>query len=246
MPRPHLAARGKSRVALRAAFFRQLFVAKSRKTTSIPAILRLDLTKNCSLSPATDFHHGLLAITLAVLISLSGCGAAGPTAPIPRTIPKEVFPVLCEAFFALEGYDPSTVTTFVTKTRPIFRTFALRVLHEYGDLTPSEADQDELTDQHLRATFRESPIITPARTGECQWNGVDPGHLASVPRDELLLEMSNIIEDPFVDASEPHFGIFVRLSLGGQLGASWYWVLLEKRAGAWKVLEVSRLPISDG
>lgn len=57
-----LAARGRSRSALRAALFRQLFVANSRKIPDIPAILRLDLTKNCSLSQAADFYHGLLAI----------------------------------------------------------------------------------------------------------------------------------------------------------------------------------------
>nr|XP_061807106.1 spore coat polysaccharide biosynthesis protein SpsC-like [Nerophis lumbriciformis] len=55
-----LAARGKSRAALRAALFRQLCVAKSRKIPDIPALSRLDLTKNHSLSLASDFCHGLL------------------------------------------------------------------------------------------------------------------------------------------------------------------------------------------
>ena len=39
-----------------------LSVAESRKITDIPAILRLDLTKNGSLSLAVDFHHGLLGL----------------------------------------------------------------------------------------------------------------------------------------------------------------------------------------
>jgi hypothetical protein len=56
---PSLAARGKTRAALRAGLFRQIGVGKSRKIADIPAIFRLDLTENSSLSQAGDFHHGL-------------------------------------------------------------------------------------------------------------------------------------------------------------------------------------------
>ncbi len=55
-----LAARGKSQAALRADLFRQLGVAESAKYSSMPVVLRLDLTKNLALSHAADFHHGLL------------------------------------------------------------------------------------------------------------------------------------------------------------------------------------------
>ncbi len=58
-PEP-LAAHGKSQTAPRADLFRQLCVAKSAKYSSMPVVLRLDLTKNLSPSPAADFHHGLL------------------------------------------------------------------------------------------------------------------------------------------------------------------------------------------
>lgn len=52
-----LASLWQSRAALRAALFRLLSAAKSRKTASRPAILLLDLTKDDSLSPASDFHQ---------------------------------------------------------------------------------------------------------------------------------------------------------------------------------------------
>ena len=55
-----LAARGKTRAALRADLFRQLCVAESAKYSSMPVVQRLDLTKNLSLSHAADFRHGLL------------------------------------------------------------------------------------------------------------------------------------------------------------------------------------------
>ncbi len=54
------AARGESQTAPRADLFRQLSVAEYRDTTSIPAIRRLDLTKNLSLWNAEHFHPGLL------------------------------------------------------------------------------------------------------------------------------------------------------------------------------------------
>jgi SAM-dependent methyltransferase len=40
--------------------FSQIGVGKSRKISDIPAIFRLDLTENSSLSQAADFHHRLL------------------------------------------------------------------------------------------------------------------------------------------------------------------------------------------
>ena len=53
------AARGESQTAPRADLFRQLCVPEFRDTTSIPAIRRLDLTKNLSLWSAEHFRHGL-------------------------------------------------------------------------------------------------------------------------------------------------------------------------------------------
>jgi len=55
-----LTTRGKTRAALRAGLFRQIGVGKSLKISDLPAIFRLDLTENSSLSHAADFRHGLL------------------------------------------------------------------------------------------------------------------------------------------------------------------------------------------
>ena len=61
----------KTRPALRADLLRQLYVAKSSKYSSMSAVLRLDLAKNLSLSPAGEFHPSLLV----------GCGCAGGIRP---------------------------------------------------------------------------------------------------------------------------------------------------------------------
>ena len=79
-----LAARGKSRAALRADLVRQLCVAKSAIYSSMTVVSRLDLTKNLSLSHAADFHHGLpvarhfdTASLSLRLIGMSRTSAAG-------------------------------------------------------------------------------------------------------------------------------------------------------------------------
>jgi len=61
---PAPAARGESQTASRAGLFRQLGVAEPRNTPGIPAVRRLDLTKNPSPSLAEHFHHGLLGLAL--------------------------------------------------------------------------------------------------------------------------------------------------------------------------------------
>jgi hypothetical protein len=56
----HLEARGENQTAPRPDLFRQAFVAEPRNTPGMPAVRRLDLTKNLSVSLAEHFHHGLL------------------------------------------------------------------------------------------------------------------------------------------------------------------------------------------
>ena len=69
---------------------RQLCVAKPRNTPGIPAVWRLDLTKNLSPSLAEHFHHGLLGTitarrigvaiaVLAALVRLAHFAAIAPT-----------------------------------------------------------------------------------------------------------------------------------------------------------------------
>ena len=73
--RPVLAARGKTQAALRADLLRHLGVAESAKYSSMTVALRLDLTKNLSLSHAADFHHGLLDVSAIWLLRFVEFGA---------------------------------------------------------------------------------------------------------------------------------------------------------------------------
>lgn len=189
------------------------------------------------------FH---ILVSLALVAPCHGCRSTqtqGTSLSIPSSV---VFPALCTAFFRDEEFDSSTTTTVVSETRPLFRMFALRSLHGAGEMTPAEAELDDARDEALEARFRSIRIGVPAQDGSCRWLLADRPTEEYYGSDELLLEVSEIVEDPFAKAESAPVGLFVRLSIGGASGASWYWVGLKLADDAWKVTSVSRLPISDG
>lgn len=181
-----------------------------------------------------------------LLASLTlGCSALTPESPSAAGVPRVIFPALCKAFFDYEDYDGSTPIVVLRESRPIRYIFALRVLHEAGPMTPAEADRDEARDEVLRELFR-ATVEMPESDGGCRWlrpERLDTEYFGS---DEIILELSNVTEDPFAAEAEPRFGVFARLSRGGAFGASWYWVPLERTGGAWKASEAYDLAISDG
>lgn len=172
------------------------------------------------------------------------------TAPLDHRstpgVPREIFPALCAVFLEEEGYDSSTATIVLSETRPIFRTFALRVLHDAGAMTPAEAEQDDARDEELEAQFRAMRVEVPAQGGSCRWLLAERTDEEYFGTDELMLELSNVVEDPFASAADSRLGVFVRLSIGGASGASWYWVPLKRAGDSWRVAAVSKLEISDG
>lgn len=138
------------------------------------------------------------------------------------------------------SYDPIIITQVLAKTQPIYQTFALRVLRGAGALTPIEADEDDARDRELRRTFKPTAVPLPADHGRCRWR-LNVQSDAAIPG-QLVLELSNVVEDPFNAGS---FGLFARHSLGG-FAAAWYWIGLENRSDHWEVVGVYELEISDG
>lgn len=132
------------------------------------------------------------------------------------------------------------------KTRPIFNTFALRVFHGKGPLTPDEADSDHKHDTRLKSTFQPTAVMIPLPPRRCTW--ALPAHPATqyVGADEIVLELSNVIEDPFAQKACHSRGVFARVSLGERQGASWFWISLEGEPGSWSEATVHLLPIFDG
>jgi hypothetical protein len=177
---------------------------------------------------------------LASLLATYGC-ASELSGSYSGQVPSEMFPSICEKLRAEEGFDAAGPIVVLRATRPIYHTLALRVLHGAGPLTPVEADQDNVRDNRLRASFRKVPVDVPKGSDFCHWVGAD-----KAGRDDLLVEFSGIVEDPFVKGPRRRFGVFVRNSLGGASGAIWYWVSLERVGTRWLVSGVSTLDIADG
>ena len=95
---PGLGARGKSQTAPRAVLFRHLCVAKPRYIPDMPAVWRLDLAKNASLSIAEHFYHGLLAGGRHPLEEgrIADLPAQGRELIFSRTAPAQVINFLCQ------------------------------------------------------------------------------------------------------------------------------------------------------
>lgn len=188
----------------------------------------------------------LAGVATLLVAALASCRSLPLPSGSPGPLPASIFPSLCDAFIQNEGYDSSTSTLVLRKTRPIFNTFALRLLHEVGDMTPAEAEGDDQRDALLRARFVPRPVPLPERTGACHWSSPTGSDDEALGSDQLLLELSNIVEDPFLGDRERSYGIFARLALGFQSGGSWYWIALERSGSTWNVSKVSGLQISDG
>lgn len=183
---------------------------------------------------------------LVVALGGGSCPSARPEdQPANRVPPAVIFPVLCEEFF--EETDPTTTSIVVlSETRPIFETFALRVLHGAGELTPAEAEQDDERDERLKDSFQPNRVRVPKSAQECNWLSPKRPDSEYFGTDQLMLELSNVVEDPFAPSGGSRFGVFARLSIGGRFGAGWYWVALNGVPGSWETAAAARLPINDG
>lgn len=193
--------------------------------------------------PSPYRSHILFWATSFLLIQ--GCSTTLAQKPASRELPPALFPALCAFFIENEDFDPSTVTTVVDETRPIYETFALRVLHGTGPLTPAESKEDSTRDEALRSRFSASQVELPKDSGSCQWRLSTPTIAARSDTNTLLLQLSNVVEDPFAQTGDFRHGVFARLALQGNPG-SWFWIPLQKTGNAWEIGAISRLDISDG
>lgn len=187
-----------------------------------------------------------LAFYGGLSLGIISCRAITPAVMNPtERIPSGLFDALCESFVQA-GHEPSATTLVLSETRPIFQTFALRILRNAGKMTPAEAEQDDARDRTLEERFRPTKIEVPGRDTGCAWDLADRPNAEYFGADRLMLELSNVVEDPFATRDEPRFGVFARLSIGGASGASWYWIDLKPRGESWQVTSVAELAISDG
>lgn len=214
----------------------------------------------------TPLLRRILLSCLAIAVLAQGCSAATVQAASPVGVPSVVFPALCTAiieeerlyssFVEEDGFERSlfveedgaafSMTTVVlNETRAVFNTFALRVLHKAGELTPAESEQDLARDLALEAHFLPARIELPEEGGPCRWRLADRPAREYFGTEVRLLELSNVVEDPFAPVGSPRYGLFARESIAGLWAASWYWVALKQVGELWDVATVSRLEIDE-
>jgi hypothetical protein len=175
----------------------------------------------------------------------AGCGSL--PGGRPRELPAEAFAQLCRAFAEEPGFDAAAPIVVPKQTRPIYQSLALRLVHQPAAVTLRQAESDERRDASLRESFEAMRLSVPAEGGKCRWERPGSEEAPAAEGSELMLELSNVTEDPFASSGEPRWGVFARLSLGGRPGASWYWVALQARGGGgWMAREAIRLDVSDG
>lgn len=213
-------------------------------TVSSMSGLQIAQSGRCGSKSGPLSGRGTRAVVLLASLTL-GCSTLTPAAPSVGGVPRVIFPTLCKALFDYDDYDGSMPIVVLRESRPIHYTFALRVLHEAGAMTPAEADLDGARDEVLRELFRATVEIPESNDG-CRWLRPGRPDAEYFGSDEFILELSNVTEDPFAAAAEHRFGVFARLSRGGAFGASWYWVPLERTGGVWRAFEAFELAISDG
>lgn len=69
------------------------------------------------------------------------------------------------------------------------------------------------------------------------------GTARPVHRDDLLLQVSNVLVNPYLPMEQ---GVLGRLSLGGDSGATWFWVVVRRQENEEIVSDVVELSIDDG
>jgi len=104
--------------------------------------------------------------------------------------------------------------------------------HSLVDMASESAVLKKLTSKDVPYT------IEPPNGGPCQWVQ------QRLPVDhEFFLEVSSPFQNPY-DSAE--IGVLARCSLGGQMGATWFWITFSDTSNGVMVQSIVDLDISDG
>ncbi len=190
---------------------------------------------------------GRLSATLCVALALNiGAPAHAQQAQVPGL--EAVFEPLCERLVGDGEIAPSDHVVVLRWTRPISQLLALRSLNSEPALLAAQVFEAVAADDAAEQRFEPSEVSVPREPTGCHWERADGRNAEYSGSDQLLLEFSNLAEDPFAKSAEMRYGVFARLSRGGSFGASWYWIGLtsDDRSSSWRVSTILDLQIADG
>ena len=180
-----------------------------------------------------------------LLATMLGCTLSRQAAHPPSDLPAGVYDTIC-GVRAAQGQGTSYPILVLRETRPIFEMVAVQFSYLGNSLTPEDTLPAEKLNDAYRRDFKPRAVPPPQSREDCPWETAAGSYAELYHSRELLLELSNPVENPFSD--EEPFGAFGRLSYGGRSGAQWYWVALRplRPNGHWEIVRVIALDISDG
>ena len=163
----------------------------------------------------------------------------------PKEEAGDSFTTICRLLVTGEDVHPGDRIVVLDHTRPVLALPALQMVYSTPDLTPSDVEPAFRLEESLRSSFVPTPVRLPEAL-RCNFRLSSREFEEIRTSNEFLVELSNIIANPF-DAQDPGaHGRFLRFSLAGGPGASWYWLPLTRKGEEWVSGEPVRLPISDG
>jgi hypothetical protein len=189
-----------------------------------------------------------LLATIVSLASYVACRSAQETASHGR-IPQTLFKPLCDILMIEESLAAEQTVHVLPRTRPIFRMIAVKFAYTSDEegVTPDHVTAADALDKAYKDQFRAMEIGLPSiNVTRCQLLRTEKSFGDYYLSDELLLELSSPVENPYSEDGKEPYGLFARLSLGGRSGGGWYWVALKQGDEGWEVLRVIPLAIFDG
>lgn len=156
-------------------------------------------------------------------------------------VPPAVLDTICVASIRQLSETGGSVTLRIVaarETRPLVSELSLEALRaRAGKISPVDISSEAQLLSHLRGNHISYQIRVP-NDSACEWlQGDRPD-----PR-ELFLQLSSPFDNPYEPGER---GVLARLSLGGSMGASWFWVVLRDSAAGPIVEDAESLDIHDG
>lgn len=181
-------------------------------------------------------------IPLAPLLLVACVTTSAPDAP-PRIIPPSTLERFCGNIITEYGPVFDRKITIPFETVPLIEIFALHMLSTTNNLTAEDFFADDKLSQELLRSFTPTPIAPPKVPSNCHWRRTTSIREAQ-GRNDLVLELSSPLENPYATDTTRKFGVFARLT-SGVIGGTWYWISIEKKDDEWKAVNVIRLDISE-
>jgi hypothetical protein len=195
-----------------------------RRTHSSPSAPHSPLTRH----PLGGPKVSLAAALVTWFAALAACSSAVVENPSPD---GSVLARLCgdDRFKADAGPPPWQV--------PSQTSLAGWLAAQLGGFkTSDEVLADTALQARLDSSFRPQPIVVSGEAAAC-------GFRSSAHPEGIVVELSGTVENPYVPGQ---VGVFARVSLNREQGATWFWVPLSGGPGNWTADPPVHLKVSDG